>query len=185
MRQVTRSVESTTAPAAAHAAAQRKALPNGWWGAALLVATEATLFGTLIASLPLALAGALVTTTIPMFLADAAARAGRRAVTAAFVAVALAVQSGYLAVQIIELKGDLDSFTPRTGGAYASAYYTLLVAHHAHVLLGILINVWLLSRLATGLTNYRIVATRVAALYWYFVAAVGVVVTLTIVSPSL
>jgi heme/copper-type cytochrome/quinol oxidase subunit 3 len=207
MSDVTRSVQATTPHGAARAASQRRALPNGWWGAALLVATEATLFGTLIASyfylyshatqwpppgverpsvaLPLALTGALVATSVPMFLASAAARGGRRGVAASLIALAVAVQAGYLAVQIIELQGDLDSFTPRTGGAYASSYYTVLVAHHVHVLLGILMNCWLLSRLAFGLTNYRVVATRVIALYWYFVNAVGIAVTLTILSPSL
>jgi heme/copper-type cytochrome/quinol oxidase subunit 3 len=207
MSEVTRSMDATTPRAAARVALQRRALPNGWWGAALLVATETTLFGTLIASyfylysyttqwppagvehpkvaLPLVLTGALVATSVPMFLAARAARAGRVGATAAWIALALAVQAGYLAVQIIELKGNLDGFTPRTGGAYASAYYTLLVAHHAHVLLGILMSGWLLSRLATGLTNYRVVATRVIALYWYFVNAVGVAVTLTVISPSL
>jgi heme/copper-type cytochrome/quinol oxidase subunit 3 len=205
--EVTRSVHATTRRDAARAASQRRALPNGWWGAALLIATEATLFGTLIASyfylysrttpwppsgierpsvaLPLVLAGALAATSVPMFLADGAARAGRVAATAGMVAIALAVQAAYLGVQIIELERDLDRFAPRGGGAYASSYYTLLVVHHAHVLLGILMDVWLLSKLARGLTNYRVIATRVIALYWYFVGAVGIAVTLTILSPSL
>jgi heme/copper-type cytochrome/quinol oxidase subunit 3 len=207
MSGVTRSVHATTPAATAHVASQRRARPNGWWGAALLVATETALFGSLIASyfylysyttrwpppgverpnvaLPLVLTAVLVATGVPMFLAARAARAGRVGATAGWVALALTVQAGYLAVQVVELKSDLDSFSPRTGGAYASAYYTLLIAHYAHVLLGILMSVWLLTRLASGLTNYRVVATRVIALYWYFVAAVGVAVTLTLISPSL
>jgi heme/copper-type cytochrome/quinol oxidase subunit 3 len=207
MSEVTRSVHATSPPAAARVASQRRAQPNGWWGAALLVATESALFGCMIASyfylysyttkwpppgverpsvaLPLVLAAVLVATCVPMFLAARAAQAGRVGTTAAWVTLALAVQVGYLAVQIVELKSNLDSFSPRTGGAYASAYYTLLIAHHAHVLLGILLSAWLLTRLARGLTNYRVVAARVIALYWYFVAVVGVAVTLTLVSPSL
>jgi cytochrome c oxidase subunit III len=136
-------------------------------------------------ALPLVLTAVLLATAVPMFLAARAARAGRVGSTAACVGLALVVQLGYLAVQIVELKSDLDSFSPRTGGAYASAYYTLLIAHHTHVLVGILMSAWLLTRLASGLTNYRVVATRVIALYWYFVAVVGVAVTLTLVSPSL
>jgi heme/copper-type cytochrome/quinol oxidase subunit 3 len=207
MSGVTRSVHATAPAAAARVASQRRARPNGWWGAALLVATETALFGSLIASyfylysyttrwpppgverpnvaLPLVLTAVLVATGVPMFLAARAARAGRVGATAGWVALALTVQAGYLAVQVVELKSDLDTFSPRTGGAYASVYYTLLIAHHAHVLLGILMSVWLLTRLASGLTNYRVVATRVIALYWYFVAAVGVAVTLTLISPSL
>jgi hypothetical protein len=39
-------------------------------------------------------------------------------------------------------------------------------------------------RLAGGLTEYRVTGVRAAALYWYVVAAIGIVVTATQVSPS-
>jgi heme/copper-type cytochrome/quinol oxidase subunit 3 len=192
--------------AASYAARRRKALPNGWWGAAVLVATEAALFGSLIASyyylrfqatswppdgiqppeaaLPLALTGALLTTSLPMFLAARAARAGRARTTALALLGALAVQCGYLAVQVVLFADDLGKFSPRDT-AYGSAYFTLLAAHHAHVLIGILLICWLLFRLLWGLTNYRVIAVRVVALYWYFVNAVAILVVLTQVSPSL
>jgi heme/copper-type cytochrome/quinol oxidase subunit 3 len=207
MSDVTRSARATTSGAAAGVESERRTLPNGWWGAALLVATEATLFGTLIASyfylygraaswpppgierpsvaLPLILTGALVATTLPILRAASSARAGRAAATANWVTLALAVQSGYLAVQILEYKSDLESFTPSTGGAYASSYFTLLTVHHAHVLVGILLDVWLLTRLAGGLTTYRVTAARVIALYWGFVNAAAIAVVLTLLSPSL
>src|SRR5919199_965929 len=82
-------------------ARRRRALPNGWWGMAMLVATEATLFGTLISTyfylrfqavewpppgieppsvpLPLSLTGGLVATSVPFLLAVRAARGARRA----------------------------------------------------------------------------------------------------------
>ena len=207
MNGVTRSARATTPGAVAAVEARRRALPNGWWGAALLVATEATLFGTLIASyfylygraaswpppgidrpsvaLPLALTAALVATTVPILRASASARVGRAGATAAWLTLALAVQAGYLAVQVVQFKNDLDSFTPSTGGAYASSYFTLLTVHHAHVLVGILLDVWLLSRLAGGLTSYRVTATRVIALYWSFVNTAAIAVVLTLLSPSL
>src|SRR5205814_9758722 len=47
---VPRSMRAETAPAAARAAEARRSLPNGWWGAALLIATETALFGSMIAS---------------------------------------------------------------------------------------------------------------------------------------
>src|SRR5438477_2744733 len=50
MTGVTRSMEATAAEAAAGVARQRRTTPNGWWGMALLIATEFTLFGSLIAS---------------------------------------------------------------------------------------------------------------------------------------
>jgi hypothetical protein len=43
----------------------------------------------------------------------------------------------------------------------------------------------MLARLASGLTNYRVVGVRVIALYWYLVSAAGVFVVLTQLSPSL
>jgi heme/copper-type cytochrome/quinol oxidase subunit 3 len=52
------------------------------------------------------------------------------------------------------------------------------------VALGLLLDLWLLVRLAGGLTEYRLNALRATALYWYVVAAVAVAVVLTQVSPS-
>jgi heme/copper-type cytochrome/quinol oxidase subunit 3 len=203
---VTRSTEAESAVAASYAARRRKAMPNGWWGAALLVATETALFGSLIATyfflanqapswppqgiedpkpaLPLALTAALVLTTVPMYLAARAARAGRMRSARRWVLPALAVQCGYLATQVVLFSDDLSKFSPRDS-AYGSIYFTMLAVHHAHVLVGVLLSAWLLTRLASRLTNYRIIAVQVVALYWYFVAAVGVLVVLTQVSPAL
>jgi heme/copper-type cytochrome/quinol oxidase subunit 3 len=183
-----------------------RALPNGLWGVAVLVATEAALFGSLLATyfylrfqattwpppgiqppevaLPLGLTAALVASTVPMFLAARAASDGRTRAAWVALAVAVAVQCGYLATQIVLFADDLDKVSPKDT-AYGSIYLTLLAVHHAHVLLGILMVGWLLARLLWGLTRYRVVAVRVVALYWYFVAAVGVLVVLTQVSPSL
>jgi heme/copper-type cytochrome/quinol oxidase subunit 3 len=173
---------------------------------ALFVATEATLFGTLIASyfylrfkhpgwplggieppkvaLPLALTGALVLSAIPTYLASRAASAGRAGAILRWIAIALAVQVGYLAVQIVLFSDDLSKFGPRDN-AYGSIYFTLLAAHHLHVLVGILLSGWIAVRVARGLTNYRLIGVRAIAWYWYFVAALGVAVTLTQLSPSL
>ena len=188
------------------AAHTRRALPNGIWGMWLLIATESTLFGTLIATyfylrfltttwppagieepsvaLPLVLAGALAATSVPMFLAAASARAGRVATTRRMLLLSVLVQAGYLAVQIILFKSDLGDFSPKDT-TYGSIYFTLLAADHAHVLIGILLNCALLSFLTRGLTSYRVVGVRAVALYWYFVSVVTVLVTLTQLSPSL
>jgi heme/copper-type cytochrome/quinol oxidase subunit 3 len=78
---------------------------------------------------------------------------------------------------------ELGKFQP-SDNAYASIYFSLLGAHHAHIVLGLLVNAWLLVRLAGGLTPYRVTGVRAAALYWYVVAAVGVLVVATQVSAS-
>jgi heme/copper-type cytochrome/quinol oxidase subunit 3 len=206
MSEVTRSGGARSAVAASYAARRRRALPNGWWGAALLVATETALFGSLIATyfflrfqalrwpppgieapavaLPLALTAALALTSVPMACAARAATDGRVRAARLWILAAVAVQCGYLTVQILLFKDDLNAFSPEDS-AYGSIYFTLLAAHHVHVLLGILLGAWLLARLAFGLTNYRLVAVRVLALYWYFVNTLAVLVVLTQLSPSL
>jgi heme/copper-type cytochrome/quinol oxidase subunit 3 len=186
--------------------AQRRAMPNGWFGMAVFLASETTIFGTLIASyfylrftspqwpqggiaapsvaLPISLTAALVLTVLPMAAASAAARRGHLRVTWAAVLLAVTVQGAYLAAQILSFKHDLGSFTPRTN-AYGSIYFSLLATHHAHVAVGILLNLWLLGRLALGgFTRYRINAVRSIALYWYVVAAIAIAVVATQVSPS-
>jgi cytochrome c oxidase subunit III len=202
---VTRSMEATDGRGTAIVAQRRRALPNGWWGMACFLATETALFGSLIgsyfylrftspqwpqggieppsAALPLALTGALVLTSVPMFLATVAARRGRARATWLFIALAFGMQAGYLAVQIVSYIDDLHTFGVSTN-AYGSIYFTLLGAHHAHVLVGLLLDLWFLVRLLGGLTNYRATGVRALALYWYVVNAVAVAVVLTQVSPS-
>jgi heme/copper-type cytochrome/quinol oxidase subunit 3 len=204
--EVTRSVEATNPVTVSAVARRRKAFPNGWWGMALLIATEATLFGTLIATyfylrfqvvtwpppgieppkvaLLLALTGALVLTSVPIYLAAKAVSDGRGPRAAKLVAFAAAVQIGYLVVQIVLYLDDLSKFSPQDN-AYGSIYFTLLMVHHVHVLVGILLSLWIVSKLIRGLTAYRLTAMRGIAIYWYFVSAAGVFVVLTQVSPSL
>ena len=206
MSQVTRSMEATTSGAAAAVERQRRSQPSGWWGAILLIASEAALFGCLIASyfylrfdstswppdgiekpavvLPLVFTAMLVATCAPVFLAVRAARAGEVRRAWWLLALASAVQATYLGLQIHLFVGELDSFGPQVD-AYASAYYALLGLHHAHVAVGLGLDLWVLAKLLGGLTNYRLTAIRILALYWYFVSAMAVLVVLTQLYPSL
>jgi heme/copper-type cytochrome/quinol oxidase subunit 3 len=203
---VTRSTEATSAVSASYAARRRVSLPVGTWGVILLVATEIAFFGTLISSYlylrlkvshwpppgieppdmtaPLILTAVLVATSVPIFLAVRAARATHVRRAWLLLLVALIAQAVYLGVQIHLFSSDLDKFQP-TDNAYGSIYFTMLFAHHVHVLVGILMIGWLLARLLGGLTNYRLVAVQVVAIYWYFVNAVAIAIVLTQVSPSL
>jgi heme/copper-type cytochrome/quinol oxidase subunit 3 len=184
----------------------RIARPNGWWGIAVFVATEATLFGTIIGTyfflrfqvpewpppgtpdpkvlVPLLLTAVLVATSIPVQFAYSAARRERVRAARLALVLALAVQAAYLVIQIHLFVDDLDKFSPDQS-AYASIYFTLVGGHHFHVLIGILLEAWVLLRLATGLTRYRLVALQATAFYWHFVNVLAVVVVLTQVSPSL
>jgi heme/copper-type cytochrome/quinol oxidase subunit 3 len=206
MSDVTHSYEAESDVAVRAVARRRRAFPNGWWGMALLIASEATLFGTMIATyfylrfqvvnwppagieppkvaLPLSLTAALVATSIPMFMAVRAARAGRSGGAIAWIVPAALVQGGYLATQIVLYLDDLSKFSPKDT-SYGSIYFTLLMTHHIHVFIGILLNLWIMYRLLGGLTAYRLTGVRAIALYWYFVNLVGIAVVLTQLSPSL
>jgi heme/copper-type cytochrome/quinol oxidase subunit 3 len=207
---VTEQTRSATAQGPVAAAAverRRRAQPNGWWGMALFLCAEATLFGSVIATyfyldfnsrhwpppgierpsviLPFVATGALVATAIPMWLAARAARAGRRGPVLGSISAAMMIQGCYLALQIILMAHDSRHFSPR-GSAYGSIYFTMLGLHHAHVLLGILIDLAVLWYVAMkGLTNYWLIAVRATALYWYVVVGIAVLVVFTQTSPTL
>ena len=185
----------------------RRAQPSGWWGMVLFLCSEATLFGTLIGSYlylnfgvhrwpplgikppeitaPIIATLVLVGTAGIVAVGTAAARRGRRWSAIVWIAVAMVIQAAYLAAQILLIRHDLRDFTP-AGSAYGSIYYTLLFAHHAHVLLGLVLDAVVLWKVARhGLTNYWLIGVRGLALYWYVVAALAVAVEITVLSPSL
>jgi cytochrome c oxidase subunit III len=194
-------------PVMAAAANQaRRGFPTGWWGVAIFIGGETTFFGLLIASyfyirfqnvhwpppgveqpkvaLPLILTAILVSTTLPWIAAVRAGRAGRVALAWGLVLLALVVQCAYLGVQVHEFLDDLDKVSPKDS-AYGSVYITLLGAHHVHVAVGILLSLWLIGRLLTGMTTYRLNALLAISIYWYFVNAVAVAVVFTQIYPSL
>lgn len=202
-----RSASARTPESAAAVALARQAKPNGWWGMALFLCAEATLFGILIATyfyldfnvrswpppgieppsvvVPFIATGVLITTTIPLWLAVRASRAAQRWQVVWLIAAAAVVQCCYLATQIVLFRDDLLKFSPKDT-AYGSIYFTLLAAHHAHVLIGILLELVVIWKLTTrGLTNYWLIAVRAVALYWYVVNALAIFVVFTQLSPSL
>jgi cytochrome c oxidase subunit 3 len=94
------------------------------------------------------------------------------------------VQSGYLAMQIHLYVDDLHRFTPQ-GSAYGSIYFTMVGAHHAHVLVGILLELFLFLRLFRGDSVYRAVGVQATAFYWHAINVLAVAVTIVQLSPSL
>lgn len=180
--------------------------PVAWWGVMMLVAAEATLFGTFVgtyyylrfesvhwpppgtpeprAVVPLIMVGILVTSSIPMQLAARAVRRGRPWTTRLLLVWALAVQCGYLVWAIHDYVQQLHHSTPQDN-AYSSIYYVLLGADHAHVAVGVLLVVWLLWKLARGLTMYRLNATQVVAFYWHAVNVLTLIVLGVLLSARL
>lgn len=196
-----------TPPAGGRLPTARVAQPNGWWGMALFLCSEVTLFGTLLGTyfyldfdarrwppagvpapsvvLPFVAAAVLVSMSAPMWLAARAARRGERGRVIALIAFALLVQGCYLALQILLLRHDYNDFTPQ-GSAYGSIYFTVLVVHHVHVLLGILLDVSVLSFVTVrGLTDYQLIGVRGLALYWHVINVLAVIVVFTQLSPTL
>jgi heme/copper-type cytochrome/quinol oxidase subunit 3 len=181
----------------------RRSLPAAVLGMLVLIVSESMLFAAFVASyfylrlhnvhwpppgvprpalaVPLVMLGVLVSTSVPMQLASLAVRAGRLAATRVFLLAALVVQSGYFAYEIFDYRRELHRFDATTG-SYGSIYYTLLGADHAHVALGILFNLWLLGKLARGLTRYRVNAVRAVAWYWHAVNVITLVVYGTLLS---
>jgi heme/copper-type cytochrome/quinol oxidase subunit 3 len=205
-RLVPRTTDARNAGEAAVVAGRRRGPSLAFWGMAMLVASEATLFGTFIGTyyylrfesahwpplgtpeprvvVPLVMVGILVTTSIPMQLAANAARAGRLWRTRAMLVWALVVQCGYLAWAIHDFVDQLHRSAPQDN-AYSSIYYVLLGADHAHVAVGILLVAWLLWKLVRGLTMYRLNAVQAVTFYWHAVNVLTLIVIGVLLSARL
>lgn len=201
---VTRSTQATTARDAAAVAQRRGALPNGFWGMAAFVATETTLFGVLIGSyfylrfrngpwpplhearpawlVPAILTAVLVATSLPIQLSYRAGQAGRRVRACWLLALVALVQAGYLAWSLHEFAHQLDVTPPRVS-SYASIDAVLVGADHFHVFVGVLLGAWMVGRLASRLTTYRLNGLLATAFYLHAVNAITVLVLLTHLSP--
>lgn len=200
-----RTTQARNARAVARAAAERIGFPAGWWGMLMLIASEATLMACFIATywylrlrashwppagipepkvvVPMAMAGVLLSTSAPMQLAANAVRAGRLAATRLWLLLAFVVQSGYLAYELHDYMGELHR-TEMSRDAYSSIYYLLLGADHAHVFLGLLLDLWLLLKLVRGLTMYRLNAAVAITWYWHFANVLTVIVIGTLTSVN-
>jgi heme/copper-type cytochrome/quinol oxidase subunit 3 len=203
---VPRTTEARNGQEATLLAGRRRGPSVAFWGMAMLIASEATLFGTFVGTyyylrfksvhwpppgtpeprvvVPLIMVGILATTSLPMQLAANVVRRGRLWTTRALLVWALAVQCAYLAWAIHDFLHQLQRSAPQDN-AYSSIYYTLLGADHAHVAVGILLSFWLLWKLARGLTMYRLNAVQVVAFYWHAVNLLTLIVTGVLLSATL
>jgi cytochrome c oxidase subunit 3/cytochrome c oxidase subunit I+III len=184
----------------------RHARAKGWWGMVVFVATEATLFGTLVGTYvylrfhnahwppgqlpkppvltPTLLTAALLSTSVAMHVASRAASAARRQTAWRSLAVAFTVQVVYLVWQLHDYVHAIHVYRPQAS-AWASVYVTLLGADHAHVLVGVLLNAWFLLRIWSRLTRYRVVGVQATAFYWHAVNVITLVVLVVQLSPHL
>lgn len=203
---VPRTTAAADRAAVARALKRRTGPPAAWWGIAMLAVSEGVLFAAFIGTffylrfnnnpwpmrgdpapkvvVPLILAAVLSTTSVLMQAAWRRTREGILGTTRALVAAALVVQAGYFAYEVHDFADQLKKM-PIDRDAYTSAHYVLLGADHAHVFVGLLFYVWLLWKLARGLTTYRANALQAITWYTHFVNVVTWAVILTVTSAAL
>jgi heme/copper-type cytochrome/quinol oxidase subunit 3 len=174
-----------------------------------LIATEAMLFGSLIASyfylrftsgpvwppdgiprpsleLPLIMTVILWSSSIPVHLAEHAVKKGRQTRFKICLALGFLLGAVFLAIQlVVEYPEQLHEFTPQTN-AYGSLFYALTGLHGSHVAVGLGFSLWVQVRAWLGHFNEeRHVTVQNFTMYWHFVDAVWALVLLTIyLSPS-
>jgi len=176
----------------------------GWWGMVWLIATEATLFALLLLSyfyirfqsapvwppdgieapklaLPLVMSVILWSSSLPVFIAERAVKKDRLNVVRAGLLAGFVLGAAFLVLTLgVEYPEKLKEFTPHTN-QYGSMFFTITGLHAAHVVVGLLMNVWVQWRAWAGaLDRKRHVPLQVFAMYWHFVDTVWVFVLATI-----
>ena len=178
----------------------------GWWGMILLLATEFTLFASLIASyfylrsgqpvwppdgtklpdlpIPLAMTGVLILSSVPMFWATHGIRKGNQTALRFGLLLSFLLGATFIALQVWEYSRE-DSVFARN--SYGSLFYTITSFHGAHVVVGLLFS--LLVQIWAGMGVYsarRYAAVTNFALYWHFVDVVWLAVfTSLYITPRL
>lgn len=182
----------------------------GWWGMVWLIATEATLFAALIASyfylrfrsgpewppdgiedptlgLPLVMSAILLSTTIPVHLAETGIKKGSQSRLRWGLGMGFLLGVVFLGITFaVEWPEKLHEFGPTTN-AYGSMYFLITGFHAAHVLGGLAFSAWTQVRAWNGaFSAERHLTVQNFALYWHFVDVVWVFVFLSIyLSPHL
>jgi cytochrome c oxidase subunit III len=176
----------------------------GWWGMVWLIATEATLFGILVASwfyvratsgpawppegiappelgLPLFMTAVLWSSSLPVHVADRGIRRGSQRRLRIGLALGFVLGAAFLGLQLaLEWPKTLRQFTPQTN-AYGSMFFTITGFHALHVAIGLLLLAWTQARAWQGaFDGYRHVTVQNVALYWHFVDAVWALVLVSL-----
>jgi heme/copper-type cytochrome/quinol oxidase subunit 3 len=180
-----------------------------WWGMVWLIATEATLFATLIASyfylrfksgpvwppdgiakptleLPLIMTAILWSSSIPVHLAERGIKKGNQKHLRTGLALGFVLGAAFLGITLgIEWPEKANEFTPTTN-AYGSLFFTVTGFHAAHVFVGLRISKWTQVRAWKGhFDASRHVSVQNFTMYWHFVDAVWAFVLATIyLSPQ-
>jgi heme/copper-type cytochrome/quinol oxidase subunit 3 len=179
---------------------------TGWWGMIVLIANEATLFASLLASyfylrfnspvwpldgikrpeliLPVIASVILLSSSVFMQIGEAGIRRNSQGRLKFGFAVAFILAAIFLGIQVFEYARS--EFTPQTN-VYGSLFFTITGIHGMHVLGGMLLNAVIQVRAYLGHFNAkRFQGVENATLYWHFVDVVWIAVFLSLyISPYL
>jgi heme/copper-type cytochrome/quinol oxidase subunit 3 len=175
-----------------------------WWGMALLIATEATLFALLIAAywylrfrhgpvwppdgiekpnleLPLIMSVILWSSTIPTVVAERGIRKGSQLRLRAGLLVAFVLGLAFFVLQSALEYPEKIHMHPPSSGVYGTLFFSLTGLHGLHVLVGLLVSLWVQARAWQGaFDEHRHVSVQNFAMYWHFVDTVWVFVLSTV-----
>lgn len=178
----------------------------GYWGMALFVATEATMFASLIVSylflgtanpgwpppgierpklvLPPIMTVILLASSATMWWAERGIKHGAQGRLRIGVGLTMLLGILFLGVQGVEYHDKLEKLKPWMN-AYAASFYTITSFHALHVLTGLLLLGYAEVRALLGHFNSdEHLAVKNVGLYWHFVDAVWLVIFLTLyISP--
>jgi heme/copper-type cytochrome/quinol oxidase subunit 3 len=174
----------------------------GYWGMALFVATEATMFAMLIGSylflgtanpgwpppgierpkliLPPIMTAVLLLSSATMFWAEKGIKRGDRTQLRIGLSVTIVLGLGFLTIQGFEYADKLRKMKP-WDHAYAASFYTITSFHALHVISGLLLLGYTLLRALLGhFDGEQHLAVKNVGLYWHFVDAVWLVIFTTL-----
>ena len=195
-----------TGAAVDHATDATRRRPIAWWGMVLLIATEATIFASLLASYFFVRASSaewplggieapkldrigvftvvLLASSLPLFAADRAIARGNVRRVRRLLALSFVMGLAFLLHQGLEYQ---DLHFGIKDNAYGSLFYVITGLHGLHVLVGLCMSVVVQAKAAVGrITAERHQTLAVFSLYWHFVDVVWVFVFSALyVSPHL
>ena len=176
----------------------------GWWGMVWLIATEATLFASLLASyfflrfrlgvewppdglphpelqLPLIMSALLLSSSIPVHVAEAGIKKGKQGLLRGGLLLGFLLGATFLVLTVaVEWPETLHHFTPQTN-VYGSLFFTITGFHAMHVLVGLGMSLWTQVRAWRGAFDAdRHVTVQNFTMYWHFVDVVWIFVFLTL-----
>jgi heme/copper-type cytochrome/quinol oxidase subunit 3 len=174
----------------------------GYWGMALFVATEATMFASLIASylflgtanpgwppagverpklvLPPIMTIVLLVSSATMYWGERGIKRGRQGTLRIGLGLTILLGLIFLAIQGVEYHDKLAKLTP-DANAYAASFYTITSFHALHVMTGLLLLGYTELRALLGhFDGEQHLAVKNVGLYWHFVDVVWLAIFTTL-----